>query len=141
MAYTPEQIEETFNEICERISNGEAVRTILLEETMPSSQTFYLWLDNDENKSKQYARACEDRADAIFDEILVIADEDNADITVVGGQAVVNGSTIQRSRLKYDARKWVVSKLNPKKYGDKIDVTSGGEKMQTPIFGSNPLDE
>jgi hypothetical protein len=35
----------------------------------------------------------------------------------------------QRDRLRVDARKWLLSKMLPKKYGDKLDVTSDGEKM------------
>ena len=39
---------------------------------------------------------------------------------------VVNGEAIQRSRLRVDARKWLLSKLAPKKYGDKIETTLQG---------------
>jgi hypothetical protein len=125
MAYSSQEIEDIFNKVCERIQNGEAVRTILLESDMPSSRTFFKWLDElDENdaKVKQYARATTKRADAIFDEILDIADENNADVYIDDGVAKIDGNTVQRSRLRVDARKWVASKLNPKKYGDKLDV-------------------
>ena len=50
------------------------------------------------------------------------------------GKVVTNHNVIQRDRLRVDARKWALSKMNPKKYGDKVDVTSGGEK----INNSNP---
>jgi hypothetical protein len=43
---------------------------------------------------------------------------------------VVNTEHIQRSRLRVDARKWIASKLKPKKYGDKMDVTSDGKAIK-----------
>ncbi|MEZ7496459.1 hypothetical protein QO206_13255 [Leeuwenhoekiella aequorea] len=90
---------------------------------MPTMKTFYEWLDNDDEKVKQYARACEIRADKMFDEIIDIADENNADISIGDdGQIKMNGDVVQRSRLKIDARKWALSKMQPKKYGDKIDL-------------------
>lgn len=132
MAYTVEQIDEIFNYVCQEIEKGRALRNILKEKEMPSTSTFYQWLDEKEDKAKQYARATEVRADVIFDDILGIADENENDTYVnEQGIEVVNSDVIQRSRLRIDARKWVLSKLNPKKYGDKTDITSGGDKIQT----------
>lgn len=42
------------------------------------------------------------------------------------------------ARVELDARKWFASKLLPKKYGDKLDVTSGGQALPTPILGVMP---
>tara|TARA_R110000822_G_scaffold215825_1_gene350678 strand:- start:189 stop:623 length:435 start_codon:yes stop_codon:yes gene_type:complete len=130
MAYSVEQIETKFNEITLKISRDcLSLRKVLIQDGMPSSETFYKWLDADKNKSKQYARACEDRHDILFDEIIEIADENDADVSIVGGEARIDGNTVQRSRLKIDARKWALSKMNPKKYGDKIEATiEGGDK-------------
>lgn len=136
MAYTPEQIEETFNKILVKISiDGMAIRNVLKLEGMPSNETFFKWIDEDLEKAKQYARACEARADFIFEEIIEIADDGRNDfMTKMIGEdleiEVLNSEHIQRSRLRVDARKWIASKLNPKKYGDKIDVTSGNEPIQ-----------
>lgn len=131
MAYTPEEKEEIFNRIFEGIAeDGESLRSVLMRHDMPSRTTFFEWIDADQDKANQYARACEIRADKIFDEILDIADENNADISIGDdGQVRMNGDVVQRSRLKIDARKWALSKMNPKKYGDKVDLnhTLGGE--------------
>ena len=43
----------------------------------------------------------------------------------------VGTNHINRHRLKIDALKWAASKSAPKKYGDKVDVTSDGEKVQS----------
>ena len=130
MAYTDKDKDNIFEYVCQEIEKGKALRNVLKDENMPSTSTFYQWLDNDEVKAKQYARATEVRADIIFDDILSIADENTNDTSInENGIEVVNNDVIQRSRLRIDARKWVLSKLNPKKFGDKTDITSGGEKI------------
>ncbi len=143
MAYSNEEINDIFNKILIEIENGRALRKILKDdENMPSTQTFYKWIDEDELKSKQYARACEVRADAIFDDIIEIADDSSYDAIVTDNGEIINSEFVARSRIRIDARKWIASKLNPKKYGDKTDITSGGDKIQTTILslgnGINP---
>jgi hypothetical protein len=93
-------------------------------------------LDNNEALSKQYARACEERADKEFEDILSIADNSGNDkVTNDNGDEVVDNEAIARDRLRVDARKWRLSKMLPKKYGDKIDVTTDGEKVNN----ANPV--
>lgn len=141
MAYSKKDIDDIFNYICTEIEKGRALRNVLQDDKMPSTSTFYEWLELYPDKSKQYTRATEIRAEAIFDDILSIADE-NANDTYINdnGIEVVNNDVIQRSRLRIDARKWVLSKLNPKKFGEKLDVTSDNKPIsQPPIFGENPL--
>jgi hypothetical protein len=131
MAYSQKEIDNIFNYVCIEIEKGRALRNILKDENMPSTSTFYQWLDSNSDKAKQYARATEIRADIIFDDILNIADDNVNDTYTVEGVELTNHDVIQRSRLRIDARKWVLSKLNPKKFGDKTDITSGGEKIQS----------
>ena len=50
------------------------------------------------------------------------------------GNPRINHDVIQRDRLRVDARKWMLGKMQPKKYGDKLDVTSDGEKISTTII-------
>lgn len=124
MAYSQKEIEEIFDKVCERIENGEAVRTILKDKDMPDSVTFYKWVDNDKNKLKQYARACEARAEEMFEDILKIVDATEDDVIVdENGNFITNHNIIQRDRLRADARKWMLSKMMPKKYGDKLDMS------------------
>lgn len=134
MAYSKEQINQMFSHILIEIEKGRALRRILNEDSnMPSTQTFYIWLQDIE-KSKQYARATEIRADAIFDEIIEIADDSSRDEIELEDRIIVeNREFINRSRLRVDARKWIASKLNPKKYGDKSfqDITV---REQPPLF-------
>ena len=128
MAYTEKEIDIIFLNICERIENGESLRSVLRSDNMPSSQTFYIWIQGNDLKSKQYAYACEKRADAVFEEIIEIADNSGNDKIDLGdGIEGVNHEAIQRDRLRVDARKWAVSKMNPKKYGDKLGLEHSGE--------------
>jgi hypothetical protein len=132
MAFSETQINKLFNAILVEISKGKALRSILKQKEMPSNETFYKWINEDEEKSKRYARACEERADAIFDEIIEIADDSSQDEVDTEFGVKQNTEFIQRSKVRIDARKWVVSKLNPKKYGDKLDLTTDGEKIIPP---------
>jgi hypothetical protein len=79
--------------------------------------------------AEQYARAREEQADGYADEIVAIADEPPQLVTKDDGEDVevsLDSAAIQRQRLRIDARKWVASKLKPKKYGDKVDHKHGG---------------
>lgn len=130
MAYSFEEKNIILESIFELIENGKSLRKALLEKGI-SSKTFYVWIEEDESKVKQYARATELRAESLLDEMFDIVDDtsndvDQFEITEGIMSERVNHENIQRSRLRYDARKWLVSKLNPKKYGDKIQQEHSG---------------
>lgn len=114
--------------ICERIANGESLRGICEDEGMPDKATVFRWLGKHDAFRDQYTRAREAQADAVFDDILTIADDGrndwmerkNADGTSIGW--VENGEALRRSQLRIDARKWMAGKLQPKKYSDKLQI-------------------
>jgi len=112
---------ENFNYILLEIERGKSLRSSL--KGLMSSNTFYQIVESNESFKLQYARACEERADKIFDDIILIAD-DNENDTFIDDNGIkrANIDVIQRSKLMVDTRKWVLSKLNPKKYGDKLNV-------------------
>jgi hypothetical protein len=126
--------QEIADEICERLAEGESLRSICRSDGMPVQATVFRWLSIDEAFLKQYARAREAQADRLADEILDIADDSSRDTipkvdkegNEYGEQA--NSEWIARSRLRVDARKWLASKMAPKKYGDKVtqEITGGG---------------
>ena len=79
------------------------------------------------------------RADNLFDEILEIADSIELGETITtkaGGQEVTQADMIQHRRLKIDARKWIISKLMPKKYGDSTQIQNSeqAETYQPPVI-------
>lgn len=110
-------------EICTRISNGEALRQICMEEGMPSQASVYLWIGKHPEFSEMYTRAREEQADTLADEIQTIADEMPMETTDKDGQTRFDSAYIQWMRLRVDARKWVAAKLKPRKYGDKIELS------------------
>ena len=117
--------EETFDLIIIDIEvNNMPINKVLAQEKMPSTSTFYKWLEDDEEKAKRYARACEARQENKFNEILEIADNDDDIFYDEQGNKRIDAAHVQKKRLQIDARKWQLSKENPKKYGDKLDVSS-----------------
>jgi len=116
--------------ICERIANGESVRQICSDPEMPCMTSVFNWLRKHEDFVKQYARAKEAQVEALGEDLLDIADDGTNDWMTrkFGDQEVevVNNEAIQRSKLRVDTRKWLMSKLAPKKYGDKLDLNHGG---------------
>lgn len=119
--------------ICAKLATGVSLRTVCKEEEMPAIQTIFNWLRSKEEFLGQYARAKEESADALADEILDIADDGSNDWMKVhkGGYSttLVDQEAVQRSKLRVETRKWIASKLKPKKYGDKVDVTSDGKAI------------
>ena len=94
---------------------------------MPVKSTIYLWLTKHQNFSDQYAKAQGDRTWSMAEDLLEIADDGRNDFMerTAGDETywVQNGEALQRSRLRVDTRKWLMSKMLPKKYGDKIEQT------------------
>lgn len=140
--------QEVFDRICERIADGESLRAICADDDMPSKANVFRWLAANKEAADQYARARDAQADAIFDEILDIADSAVNDWMEVHGQDDagyrVNGEHIQRSKLRIDARKWMAGKLRPKVYGDKLEVSGPGDggshvhKVEVEFVRANP---
>ncbi len=125
--------QKLFDEICGRLAEGESLRSICRSDDMPSTTSVMKWLAKDGALVQQYARARDAQADALFDEILEIADDGRNDwVSSQEDGDRYNGDHVQRSRLRVDARKWMAGKLRPKVYGDKID-TSGDHTFTVTI--------
>lgn len=94
---------------------------------MPAKSTVFKWLRTYQSFADQYARAKEESADALADEMTDIADDGSNDWMErhdKEGKSIgwaENGEAINRSRLRVDTRKWIASKLKPKKYGDRVE--------------------
>lgn len=114
---------------------------------MPSIATVFSWMRKHDEFLKQYARAKQESADAMAEDVLDIADDGENDwmerARPDGSTFVaLNSEAIQRSRLRVDTRKWLMAKMKPKKYGDAIDVTSAGDKivfMPTELLQKNGI--
>lgn len=123
--------QEIMDTVCQGVAIGKSARAMCVVCNI-SQPSLWKWLAEDSIFSKQYARAKEECADFIAEEILEIADSGlNDTYTDDKGNVVVNQDVIARSRLRVDARKWYAGKLAPKKYGEKLAV--GGADDLPPL--------
>lgn len=106
--YTTELAEQ----ICKELAEGKSLRSICKAKGMPTEATVRLWAADDrEGFYSQYTRARDIGLDCVADEVFEIADE---------------GEDPQRDRLRFDARRWYLSKLAPKRYGDRVTTEHTG---------------
>lgn len=116
--------------ICERISQGEPLAQICRDDGMPTDQTVRVWMGADEAFSFAIARAREAGFDVIAETCLEIADNSRNDymekVSKDGetGDSAFNAEHVQRSKLRIETRLKLLSKWDPKRYGDKqtIDI-------------------
>lgn len=86
------------------------------DNQFPCVRTIYSWLRLDSNFAECYSRAKSDQMDVYAEELIDIVDDDSGD---EGGSVAV-----QRSKLRAETRKWLMSKIKVKKYGDRLDISS-----------------
>ena len=113
---------EIANLICDRIAEGASLRQICQDATMPARSTIFVWLEEHEDFARLYRLARQLQIEDLVDEILEIADDSSNDWVDREGQdgkkyRVFNPDSIRRSKLRIGARKWLISKLMPKRYG------------------------
>jgi len=120
--------DELVHTFISRLATGESVRTICKSDDMPEAGTIFRWLTEKPEFNEQYAKAKELAAEALAEDIFDIADDNSLDYEEDGnGQLRVNNDAIQRARLRVDVRKWYLSKIMPKKYGDRQQLEIGGK--------------
>ena len=112
----------TADAVCERIAQG-ATLVDACKISGLSPQSFTSWALHDADTAAKYARARQSKADHYADAIVPLADS-AIDQSAANVQAIKN---------MVDARKWAASKLHPNSYGDKLDVTSAGKALATPV--------
>ncbi len=154
LTYTAELAEQ----ICRRLVEGESLREMCRDPAMPLESTVRGWVvDDRDGFAARYGRAREAQMDRWADEIIEIADEDDGDWMdrQQGGETVrvVDHEHVHRSRLRVDARKWLMAKLAPRRYGDKLELDHSGnliiqqvsyaavqhvEQLETQVFDAEP---
>ncbi|MBL0935522.1 MAG: terminase small subunit protein [Rhizobiaceae bacterium] len=131
--------------ICERLTQGESLRAICRDDDMPHAGTVCRWLAKHDDFREQYSHAREAQAELMADELVEIADDGSndwmerkdAEGELIGWRE--NGEALRRSALRVDTRKWIASRLLPKKYGDKLAL--GGSKDMDPIKTETDVSE
>ena len=118
------------DEVCTRLAAGETLREICRSDYMPDEKTVRSWaIENRSGFSPRYARARDLQIEHWADELISIADDASNDWMRRNGKDEAlgwqfNGEHVQRSRLRSDNRKWLLSKLKPERYGERVDVNS-----------------
>jgi hypothetical protein len=100
---------------------------------LPKPTTIYGWLLDNEDFAKMYAQAKEHQVQALADQIIEIADKARiGKVEIIdhkGKKKVRTGDMVQRAHLQIDARKWILAKLVPHKYGDKFTLDTGQNNL------------
>jgi len=96
------------------------------DSRFPDPKTFYRWMLDHEELRQLYARAKDAQLQVLADEIQQIADEPQPGevITIKGDEREVKiADMLEHRKLRIESRKWLLAKLAPKKYGDKLQHT------------------
>lgn len=124
--------EDAANAICERIAEGEPLRQICRDEGMPSWRSVYRWMDAHPDFASHIAHARILGFDAIAQDALEISDDarnDYMDRVSRDGESVeriYDAEHVQRSKLRIETRLKLLSKWDPKRYGEKTEVAHTG---------------
>lgn len=100
-------------EILSGIVAGKSIRQVVVEgsPSLPGVDTIYKRLATDTGFAERYTRAREMQQDTYAEEIIAIAD---------GVHPGFVGKEPDEKRLAIETRKWIMGKLRPKKYNDKL---------------------
>lgn len=129
--YTHELIEE----ICERLSKGEPLAQICRDDAMPCHATVWNWVNDKVDTeraaavSEAIARSRELGEEVIALQVLEIVDTAPERVATKYGDQVDGGDVANR-RMRAEYRLKLLAKWNPKKWGEKVDLTSGDKPLQ-----------
>lgn len=111
------------------------LETICSDAKFPEPMTVYRWMLANPEFREGYARAKEDQLQILEDEILQLADNTQMGEIVTlkadGTEERKQADMIEHRKLQIESRKWLMAKLKPKKYGDRVDVHSSGNATIT----------
>lgn len=118
---------ENADRICALLAEGYTLRQVAKEIGIESASSITDWVRVDEQFSARYARAMDFRCERMAEELLEISDDGSNDWMVREQESgepitVADHEHIARSKLRVDSRKWLLSKMMPKKYGDRLAV-------------------
>lgn len=119
--------QEIADRICSELAEGKSLRAVCQAEGMPNASTVLRWTETDGSFAQQYAGARARGYQLLADEILEISDDSMGDVlTDKDGNERTDAERVARARLRVDSRKWMLSKMLPKIYGDKLDLNHSG---------------
>jgi hypothetical protein len=107
--------------ILDSMREGNSLRKACKANIVPIS-TFLMWVDADKDLAEQYTQARARMLDAQAEQL-----EELGELAAAAETAV----EVAGLRLQCDNRKWLLSKLAPKKYGEKMAI--GGADDLPPV--------
>jgi hypothetical protein len=118
--------------VCARLERGESLLKACDAESV-KAPTFMDWMRDDPVLAEQYTRAREAGLHLMAQQIIEISDEQQVEARYQGEDVKLDlsATAVARNRLRVDARKWLLSKMMPKVYGDKLAI--GGADDLPPI--------
>jgi len=111
--YTDEERKRIQGEICSRLTRGESLTSICESDGIPHLQTVYDWIDEDNDFGRDYDLARIRSADTFIDKILDLPKKHNGNAGML--------------RAELESLKWVASKLNPRKYGERLEISNANQ--------------
>lgn len=140
--YTPELADRICTEIATR---SDGLETICAGDIdFPNPSTVYLWRITHSEFSEKYARAKEQQAQLLADQILEIADNTQmGEIVTIkeDGEERKISDMIDHRKLRIESRKWLAMKLLPRVYGDKQQVEHSGKLTLESLVTGNDASE
>lgn len=137
MARPSDYNNEIVNKVCEQMSLGNSLKRICEADDMPSISTVFSWLHSHKEFLDKYEQAIQERTESQHEMLLDLGDEainlaQNVDFKA-------SNAVVSAVKLKADNMKWVMARMKPKKYGDKVDYTTNGKDIPTPIYGGKAV--
>jgi hypothetical protein len=116
--------------ICDAAATGESLTDICARPDRPDRDVVSRWLATNADFQAAYARSLEVLADRYAEEILALADGTGDGAGEPGKRD--GADTVARLKLRIDTRKWLMAKLAPNKYGDRL-ATAAKTNAATPL--------
>jgi hypothetical protein len=101
--------------LCDRLANGDSMRTICADEAMPDRRTVERWMANDAEFAAKCARAREEQAEFHHDAM------DGIEAKTLAGEIAASAASVVLTN-----KRWRMEKLKPKVYGAKLDLNHSG---------------
>jgi|ERR1035437_1310270 hypothetical protein len=118
---------ELVDSICEYIADGNSLKSICEREGMPDKSQVFNWLRIYPDFRNNYTQATLDRTEAHLELLNEMGEEAILTAQSTGDKRA--NAVVSAYKLKADNMKWVMARMKPKKYGDKIDMTTDGKAI------------
>ena len=120
--------------LCERIATTpQPLAAICEDPDMPGIATVFRWLRDHPDFREMYVIAKQEQVEILMDECFEIVDDTSNDLIVTAdGRKIPNPVAVQRAKLRVNYRKWIASKLLPRKYGNNAQLDAAAPPPPPP---------